>query len=368
MYPKLGIYPEYWVKISDGYAKGKRYLGQLSEGYCRPHGYGILELKKNTYYVGELSNGQASGRGFVLTYKQWTEKETYTVRGTYEEVMATAEFDSCGRVIHCDPVYHTRETEKTMEDWHISDDGLWAQGKLQRALPPTILQSEAWAEAEVGYMVMDIYDHCESHWRRYYHRPLRERKENGSLMLENECHVVAYDNLSLLVVQSSEIPFRLEAGQDVVLFDGGAEGRGMAKIFSFTLGKDYRKYIDLQLQEWKSGRMRRPLSMASERLYCRALASLIFCCDSHERLQPSAYAEAIRQRLPEAAITAQQDGTQLISLPDDQWTISNQRDHVWLYSARAKDRIRLSCRQAEQVAEVAEQAAAVWHYIEEKNR
>ena len=47
MWPKLSLYPEYWVKISDGYAKGLHYLGQITNGYNRPFGFGIIELKKN---------------------------------------------------------------------------------------------------------------------------------------------------------------------------------------------------------------------------------------------------------------------------------------------------------------------------------
>ena len=364
MWPKFALYPEYWVKISDGYAKGLHYLGDLTNGYCRPFGMGILELKKNTYYVGEFQNGQAYGRGFLLKHKKWTELKKYTVQGTYEEVMATAEFDSCGRVIHCEPVYHTKEVKETMESMTMSDDGMWSQGTFQHPIPNTILLSKEWSEAMVGYSIMDVYRKSGSHSPRYTTALLSQREEDGSLKLENYCYCTVYDNLSLLVLSNSGAPFRLEVGKEHVIYDPSTNDSGDERMFTFTLGKDYKRYIDLQRKEWKANRMVRPWAMETEHLYTRALASLVFTCDMKYRPESKEYTAAILQAVPEARLVEdRKDGTQVLALPDDTWTICPFNDHTWLYSPKTTERIRITGRNPEEIASIATQAHEIWKYI-----
>lgn len=362
MWPKLAIYPKDWIQIMDGYAAGKRYVGGLTYS-GRPDGFGIIELKRNTYYVGQFENGQAYGRGFLLTHKTWKEKQTVTYQGTYEEIMATAEFDSCGRVIHCEPVYHTKEVEETVERWQIDNDGIWSMDKLQKELKHDILKSDAWKEAKLSYSTMEVYQNFESHAPRYSTRPLSEREEDGSLMLEDYCFITPFDNTSLLVLPHSGAPFRLEIGKEVVVYDPFTLDRGRDNIYTFSLGKDYRKYIDLMVQEWQKGSVVKP-AMAAEFLYTRSLNSLVFLCNAHWRPTTKEYVTAIMNRMPEVRLIEERlDGTYVLGLLNDEWTITAQLDHTWLYSAKAKDRIRITSRDVEGIAEIAEKASEIWDYI-----
>ena len=364
MWPKLSLYPEYWVKISDGYAKGLHYLGPVTNGYNRPFGIGIIELKKGTYYVGEFDNGQAEGRGFLFRHKKWTELKKYTVQGTYEEVMATAEFDSCGRVIHCEPVYHTKEVKETMEAFTIEDDGYYRQGKFRNAVQNKIFDSKEWADAMVGYSIMDVYRTSGSHSPRYTTALLSQREEDGSLKLENYCYCTAFDNLSLLVISNSGAPFRLEVGKEHVLYDPSTHDSGDERMFTFSLGKDYKRYIDLQLKEWKANRMFRPWAMVAEHLYTRSLRSLVFTCDMKYRPESKEYTAAILLRVPEARLLEdRKDGVQVIALPDDTWTICPLNDHTWIYSPKFTEPIRITGRNVEEIADIAAQAQDIWKYI-----
>lgn len=366
MLPKLAIYPEYWVKIMDGYAKGKRYMGETSIGFSRPDGMGIIERKKNTYYVGEFENGQAYGRGFMLTYKKWQEKHKETVQGTYEEVMETAVFDDCGRVIHCDPVYHTVEFTEDKERWQIIDDGIWEMDSFHQPVSMQIFQSEWWKDAQMGYIVLDVYRHSGSLSPRYTTKPLSARTDEGLISLEEGELITVYDNLSLLVLPHSGAPFRLEVGQEHIIYRASTSESGRELIYTFSLGKDYKKYIDLQLQEWYNGNAVKP-SMAAEFLYTRAINSLVFLCNDHYRPETKEYAMTILKRIPQTRLKEERvDGTYVVEMPDDEWTISAQLDHTWIYSAKAKNRIRITGRDVEGIAEIAERAADIWAYIKSK--
>ena len=362
MWSKLAYFPERWVQIMDGEAAGKRYVGGLTYS-GRPEGFGVLQLEPDVYYVGQFLNGQAHGRGFILAYKEWTEKTTVTYQGTYEEVMATAEFDSCGRVVHCDPVVHTKEVDQTIEQWHIERDGKWTMDKLVKELAPTILTSEAWREAVLGYSTGEVFDRFDSFAPRYKTRPLRDREEDGSIKLENYWFVTPFDNISLLVLPNHGAPFRLEIGQEVVIYEPHSVDSGWESIYTFSLGRDYKRYIDLMRAEWQAKRVVQP-AMAAEFLYTRSLNSLVFLCDKTDKFKPKDYAAAILSRMPEVKLLEERtDGTVVLSLPNDEWTICAQLKHTWLYSAKAKDRIRITCRKAESIAEIATRAQEIWDYI-----
>lgn len=365
MWPKLAYFPERWIQIMDGYAEGKRYIGGLTYS-GRPEGFGIIQLEPDTYYVGQFNNGQAYGRGFLLTHKTRTEKKTVTYPGTYEEVMETAEFDGCGRVIHCDTVIHTKEVEETVEQWQIGQDGIWSMDQFRNPLPSKILQSEAWKEAKLGYTTMEVYARFESHAPRYSTRPLSEREEDGSIELEDYCFLTPFDNTSLLVLPHGGAPFRLEIGKEVVLYEPSTLDSGRENMYTFSLGKDSKKYIDLMVKEWQEDRAIKP-AMAAEFLYTRSLRSLVFLCNAHWRPTTKEYVTAIMNRMPEVRLIEERlDGTYVLGLPNDEWTICAQLDHTWLYSAKAKDRIRITSRDVEGIAEIAERASEIWEYITKK--
>ena len=166
--------------------------------------------------------------------------------------------------------------------------------------------------------------------------------------------------MSLLVLSNSGAPFRLEAGKEHVIYDPSTSDSGDERMFTFTLGKDYKRYIDLQRKEWKANRMVRPWAMETEHLYTRALASLVFTCDMKYRPESKEYTAAILQAMPEARLVEdRKDGTQVIALPDDTWTIY----HTWLYSPKTTERIRITGRKPEEIAEIATQAHEIWKYI-----
>ena len=364
MWPKMYLSPEEWVQITDGYAKGKRYNGSVSLGYSRPEGMGILKIKKDLYQVGEFDNGQLCGRGLMLQRKEWMEDVTFTTRGTYEEVMATAEFDSCGRVISCQPVTHTHTQKEKRERWIISQDGIWSNGEFRNETPKNILNSEWWKEAQIGFMHIQTYDNHPSTDARYRSKALSAMDDEHMLELEGHLLLTVYDNLSLLAFAHG-LPFRLDVGKEFVLPSQNYPGSITEYHYTFSLGKNYKKYIDLQLQEWQKKRMIRPAVMVAEHLYTRSLNSLIFLCEHEYKPTPKAYAEAIIARVPEAKIIEDRpDGTVVVALPDDEWTICAQRDHSWIYSAKAKDRLRLTNRKPEEIANVAAQAQEIWQYIQ----
>ena len=99
----MNLYPKDWLALPDG----RRYQGETLQNSGIPHGLGIVTLgDDHHFYVGEFAYGKRHGRGFLLTHKEWDAVESVWVNGTYEEVMKTAEFDCCGRVIHVDRVGH----------------------------------------------------------------------------------------------------------------------------------------------------------------------------------------------------------------------------------------------------------------------
>ena len=216
----------------------------------------------------------------------------------------------------------------------------------------------------VGYSIMDVYRKSGSLSPRYTTALLSQREEDGSLKLENYCYCTVYDNLSLLVLSNSGAPFRLEVGKEHVIYDPSTNDSGDERMFSFTLGKDYKRYIDLQRKEWKANRMVRPWAMEAEYLYTRALSSLVFTCDMKYRPEAKEYTAAILQRMPEARLVEdRKDGTQVIALPDDTWTICPLNDHTWFYSPKTTERIRITGRNPEELAEIAAQAHEIWKYI-----
>ena len=71
---------------------GQSYFGNQSDDN-KPNGLGVITLEDDHhFYIGEFVNGKRQGRGFLLTHEEWDSIDSVWVRGSYEEVMATAEF------------------------------------------------------------------------------------------------------------------------------------------------------------------------------------------------------------------------------------------------------------------------------------
>ena len=96
--------------------------------------------------AGELKDGVLHGYGFafVRTVKEYTE----TRKRTYEEVMETAEFDSCGRPIHYESGPITVRKRKV--DWISMGTGLWEEGRLVKpaamSFPKDLVLEVTWEE------------------------------------------------------------------------------------------------------------------------------------------------------------------------------------------------------------------------------
>ena len=110
-------------------AAGSASAGQLSAGSVNP-----------SEEAGQLSAGSVNpseeaghcpaiakaldGYGFIFSRNETV--TTFTRRKTYEEVMSTAEFDSCGRVIHTEGGMVTEK--RTSVEWICEGAGYWQNG------------------------------------------------------------------------------------------------------------------------------------------------------------------------------------------------------------------------------------------------
>lgn len=132
-----------WIDLPDG----RRLLGDENGLGC------IVDPAAETAdgasgiaFAGELKGGVLNGYGFVFRKK--VTEETYTRRPTYEEVMSTAEFDSCGRVIYCDGSMRT-EVRRNVE-WLKEGIGLWKDGHLvepsKMVFPEGLVLTAKWDE------------------------------------------------------------------------------------------------------------------------------------------------------------------------------------------------------------------------------
>lgn len=135
------FYGKNWTDLGDG----RLLYGSLD-------GLGSVVFDDKRIISGQLKNGVLDGYGFAFVIKEWD--ETITRKRTYEEVMETAEFDSCGRVIWCDgsPITYT----KHHEDWPNAGTGLWKDGELVKSaemvFPGGITLKAQWKEYTFGKM------------------------------------------------------------------------------------------------------------------------------------------------------------------------------------------------------------------------
>ena len=145
-----------WLTLPNG----QKYQGGIDAQTGLPDGLGILVLKEGNYheeqvyYIGELCQGKRDGHGYLLCYRHV--EEQYWQRGTYEEVMSTAEFDSCGRVVHVEPVgkWVTGMTWR----WQIEQNGLWANDVLVSQEPYNFTKIEPWVRGRFCLTIQQLTD------------------------------------------------------------------------------------------------------------------------------------------------------------------------------------------------------------------
>lgn len=173
------LYPNKWILLPDG----KRYQGEIDKATGLPHGLGMMALDATTFYAGEFSNGKRHGRGFLITLEVEEKEGLRWVRGTYEEVMATAEFDSCGRVVHCDRVGHSVPCMVRYEKWVKSNDGTWASDVFVAPADLSALHGKPWKWAETTYKSVRYRDNSPNPFATEFKNQIREARRDGTYSL-----------------------------------------------------------------------------------------------------------------------------------------------------------------------------------------
>ena len=199
------LYPNEWLALPDG----RRYQGETLENSNVPHGLGIITLDDYLhFYVGEFVNGKKHGRGFTLTHKKWEAVESVWVNGTYEEVMATAEFDSCGRVIHTDRVGHYENQTVHHEQWIKDCDGIWADDSFIKPCDPDALKRTPWKWA------MTLYDYNSNgspivKYADAFTKHIADAEPDGGYSFNGRAYVTVFDNEHLLFCERNGHVFKL---------------------------------------------------------------------------------------------------------------------------------------------------------------
>ncbi len=85
-------------------------------------------MAQQAFWGETTPDGTPNGFGVMVQHSIRTITETY--HRSYEEVMSTAEFDSCGRVINTIPGYYTEDRKE--EEWFVLEIGWWKDGRLEK--------------------------------------------------------------------------------------------------------------------------------------------------------------------------------------------------------------------------------------------
>ena len=190
----MNLYPKDWLALPDG----RRYQGETLENSSIPHGLGIVTLgDDHHFYVGEFAYGKRHGRGFLLTHKEWDAVESVWVNGTYEEVMKTAEFDCCGRVIHVDRVGHYEKLKVHHEQWIKDSDGLWAEDNFTKPFDRNALKRAPWKFAMTLYDY-DDYGHPIVKYSDVFTKHIADADPDGGYSFNGRAYVTVLDEDHLL--------------------------------------------------------------------------------------------------------------------------------------------------------------------------
>lgn len=160
--------------------EGKPYRGEKDPSTGKPDGYGILlyqdeEGKTVMLYAGGFKQGLRHGRGYLLRLEE--KDASYQRKPTYEEVMSTAEFDSCGRVIHVDNI-QSITVRRTEYLWMLEQDGLWADDAF---VEPCARDFTPWKDSIVYAQWDEVSSGSVSHSYMVEKAPVAEATEAGDL-------------------------------------------------------------------------------------------------------------------------------------------------------------------------------------------
>lgn len=124
--------------------------------------------------------GEKNPDGIPAGFGVWVEQRTRTfteaIHLSYEEVMSTAEFDSCGRVIHTGPAY--RYVTKSIQEWVVLDIGWWEGEKLVKQWAPG---GKPWMRWKLSHKIVTQYD--DYHWE--YEASLADSLEHQQMKAVN---------------------------------------------------------------------------------------------------------------------------------------------------------------------------------------
>lgn len=230
------LYPNKWILLPDG----KRYQGEIDKATGLPHGLGMMALDATTFYAGEFSNGKRHGRGFLITLEVEEKEGQRWVRGTYEEVMATAEFDSCGRVVHCDRVGHSVPCMVRYEKWVKSNDGTWASDVFVAPADLSALHGKPWKWAETTYKSVRYRDNSPNPFATEFKNQIREARRDGTYSFNGKAYVTVYDDNHLLFCDTYGHVFVLAPGEEHYYDDMSLGPENKERhIFSLRIAPDY---------------------------------------------------------------------------------------------------------------------------------
>ena len=187
-----------WMMLKDG----RRYMGECDETTHLPQGLGIIAIDKDHFYAGEFKQGKRHGRGFIIYHEVYSRKENVWVRGSYEEVMATAEFDSCGRVIHTDRVGHYVQDTVSYWSWNKLQDGIWDDDNFISPVDLSPLKQDPWKWAETIYTQTDFYGNKPGNNPYTYNNNISSAKADGSYSFNGDAFVTVYDDSHLMFCDS----------------------------------------------------------------------------------------------------------------------------------------------------------------------
>ena len=239
-YINMILHIDEWALMKDG----SRYSGKTASDGITPEGLGIMACTDDEFLVGDFRDGKLHGRGFRLTHKKWIEIEPVWVNGTYEEVMATAFFDNCGRVVQCDKVGHYENREVGQEEWIKDADGYWENGEFVRPIAHDMLKRMPWKCAVTEYTVLDYYNNSSSQFPECYTNAIAEARDDGSYSFNGPAYVTIYDDSRLLFCNRYGHVFTLALGEEYHYDDLYEDNRIKTRhMFSLYMKPDYVKLM-----------------------------------------------------------------------------------------------------------------------------
>lgn len=329
-----------WMTLEDG----RKYLGETDVLNLVPEGLGIVQLSEGTYYAGEFKSGEMSGRGMILTCEEWDSLDEVWHPGSYEEVMATASFDQCGRVTHVDRVGTWQKEKRHHIQWHKDKDGYWYHNEFQREMNRGPLGREPWCNARTTYLRCPVY-HGKCDYLQCYQKDFDSLTMGGEYSFNNSAFVTLYDDLHILVCTYNGHILMLAPGEQLVTYSRRSDDETEEHVITLSLGNQYQDHIRLMIEAWTE-----IPQLPVPKLYQKALASVIFGIRAQGIPGPEDYARALSEAFPKITHSLSTEGALMIQLKSDIWTIERTPSQVWLYSATGKKRIRLTGRDPESVA------------------